>query len=115
MACAPASQIFAALRDAANTLFSMSALDPESVGGSIARLEERRWGGMQHLARRLGEQDLLRADVTVEEAANVLWMLASFASFDALYTGRGMSADEVAELLIAMAERSLYAEPDPPA
>ena len=42
---------------------------------------------MQYLAGRLGEQDLLRADVTVEEAADVLWMLASFASFDALYTG----------------------------
>ena len=67
----------------------MSALDPESVGGAIARLEERRWGGMQHLARRLAEQDQLRPDVTVDEAADVLWMLASFASFDALYTDRG--------------------------
>jgi AcrR family transcriptional regulator len=100
-------QIYAALRDVAVALFSMSALDPESVGGAIARLEERRWGGMQHLARRLGEQDLLRPDVTVEEAADVLWMLASFASFDALYTGRGMSADEVARVLVTTAERTL--------
>jgi AcrR family transcriptional regulator len=99
--------IYAALRDVAVALFSMSALDPESVGGAIARLEERRWGGMQHLARRLGEQDLLRADVTVEVAADVLWMLASFDSFDALYTGRGLSADEVARLLAATAERTL--------
>ena len=52
----------------------------------MARLEERRWGGMEYLARRLDEQDLLRPDVTVEEAADVLWVLASFASFDALYT-----------------------------
>ena len=99
--------IFAALRDVAVALFSMSALDPDSVGGAIVRLEERRWGGMQYLAGRLGEQGLLRADVTVDEAADVLWMLASFASFDALYTGRGMSADEVARVLTATAERTL--------
>jgi AcrR family transcriptional regulator len=100
--------IFAAMRDAANALFSMSSLDPESVGGAMNRLEVRRWGGMLHLARRLAEQDVLRSDLTIEDAANVLWVLASFGSFDALYSGRGMSADEVADLLIDMAERALY-------
>jgi AcrR family transcriptional regulator len=100
-------EIFAALRDVAVALFSMSALDPESVGGSIVRLEERRWGGMQYVARRLGEQEQLRADVTVEEAANVLWVLASFDSFDALYTGRRLPVDEVARILTATAERTL--------
>ena len=101
------TEIYAALRDVAVALFSMSALDPESVGGAIARLEERRWGGMQHLARRLGEQGQLRDDVTVEQAADVLWVLAGFASFDALYTGRGMTADEVARTLVVTAERTL--------
>jgi len=100
-------EIFVAIRDVAVALFSMSALDPESVGGSIVRLEERRWGGMQYLARRLAEQDRLRSDVTVDAAADVLWVLASFASFDALYTGRGLSADEVARVLAATAERTL--------
>jgi AcrR family transcriptional regulator len=101
------TEIYAALRDVAVALFSMSALDPESVGGAIARLEERRWGGMQHLARRLGEQGQLRDDVTVEQAADVLWVLAGFASFDALYTGRGMTAGEVARTLVVTAERTL--------
>lgn len=110
-------EIFAALRDAANALFSMSSLDPESVGGAMSRLEARRWGGMLHLARRLAEQDLLRAHVTIEDAANILWVLASFDSFDALYSGRGMTTDDVARMLITMAERSLYPDPDsaPPA
>lgn len=99
--------IFVELRDVAVALFSMSALDPESVGGSIVRLEMRRWGGMEYLASRLDEQHLLRPDVTVEQAANVMWVLTSFASFDDLYTGRGMSADDAARTLIAMAERSL--------
>ena len=99
--------IYAALRDVAAALFSMSALDPDSVGGSIVRMEERRWGGMQYLAGRLSEQGRLRPDVTAEDAADVLWVLAGFASFDALYTGRGLPADEVARLLIATAERTL--------
>ena len=85
----------------------MSALDPDSVGGAIVRQEERRWGGMKHLARRLHEQGALRDDVTVGEAADVLWMLTSFEAFDALHTGRGLSVDAVSEVLAATAERSL--------
>jgi AcrR family transcriptional regulator len=100
-------EIYAALRDVAVALFSMSALDPESVGGAIARMEERRWGGMQYLAHRLDEQGLLRPDVTSAMAADVLWVLASFASFDALYTGRGLAAAEVAIVLATTAERTL--------
>jgi AcrR family transcriptional regulator len=99
--------IFAALRDVAAALFSMSALDPESVGGAIVRMEERRWGGMVHLARRLDEQRQLRADVTAEQAADLLWVLAGFASFDALYTERGLPQEEVARVLIDTAERTL--------
>ena len=100
-------EIFVALRDVAVALFSMSALDPESVGGAIVRLEERRWGGMEYLAGRLAEQDQLRADVTANEAADVLWMLTSFDSFDLLYTGRGLPADEVARILTETAERTV--------
>ena len=102
-----ASEMLANLRDVGAALYAMSALDPDSVGGAIVRQEERRWGGMQHLARRLEEQGELRDDVTVEEAADVLWMLASFEAFDALYTGRGLPTDDVARLLAATAERTL--------
>jgi AcrR family transcriptional regulator len=101
------TEIYAAIRDVAVALFSMSELDPESVGGAIARLEKRRWGGMQYLAKRLAEQDVLRAEVTEEQAADVIWLLAGFGSFDALYTGRGLPADQVADVLIAAAERTL--------
>jgi AcrR family transcriptional regulator len=102
-----ASEMLANLRDVGAALYAMSALDPDSVGGAIVRQEERRWGGMQHLARRLDEQGELREDITVDEAADVLWMLASFEAFDALYTGRGLAADDVARLLVATAERTL--------
>jgi AcrR family transcriptional regulator len=105
-----AVEILASIRDVAVALYSMSALDPDSVGGAIRRQEERRWGGMQHLARRLHEQGDLRDDVTVDEAADVLWMLTGFEAFDSLYTGRGLSTDEVARVLVATAERTLCRE-----
>lgn len=102
-----ATEMLANLRDVAAVLYAMSALDPDSVGGAIVRQDERRWGGMQHLARRLDEQGELRDDMTVDEAADVLWMLASFEAFDSLYTARRLSTDKVARLLVATAERTL--------
>jgi hypothetical protein len=52
-------------------------------------------------------QEILRPDITEHEAADVLWLLTSFDSFDLLYTGRGLPVDEVARRLTATAERSL--------
>ncbi|MEJ2884852.1 TetR/AcrR family transcriptional regulator [Actinomycetospora aeridis] len=101
--------IYAAMRDVAAVLFAMSALDPDSVGGAIRRIEDHRWGGMLHLAHRLAEQGVLRDDVTEADAADTLWVIAGFESFDALYTGRGLPADEVADRLVLTADRSLCA------
>ena len=106
-ALASGAEIYATFRDVSRALFSMALLDEEAVGGAIRRLEERRARGIANLARRLGEQGLLRPDVTVEEAADVLWVIASFDGFDLLYTGRGLPLEEVVRLLIATAERSL--------
>jgi AcrR family transcriptional regulator len=100
-------QTFAADRDVHRVLFSMAMLDQEAVGGAVRRQEERRAGGMAYLAQRLAEQDVLRPGVTVDQAADLLWLLTSFDSFDLLYTGRGLSADEVAQVLVTTAERGL--------
>jgi hypothetical protein len=62
---------------------------------------------MAYLAQRLSEQGVLRADVTVDQAADMLWLLTSFDAFDLLYTGRGLTVDGVAQTLITLAERSL--------
>ena len=58
-------------------------------------------------AQRLAEQRILRADVTVDAATDLLCLLTSFDSFDLLHTGRGLPAAAAAELLITAAERSL--------
>jgi AcrR family transcriptional regulator len=88
-------------------LFSMNHLDPASLGGAVERMERRRAGGMAYLARRLAEDSVLRDDVTVEEAMDLLWVLCSFETFDALYTTRGKSLDETIELIISAAEHAL--------
>jgi AcrR family transcriptional regulator len=100
-------QVFAAHRDVMRALFSMAELDQEAVGGAMQRIEQNRAGGMAYLAGRLAEQGILRPDVTAAEAADLLWVLAGFDCFDSLYTGRALSADEVARVLVTTAERTL--------
>jgi AcrR family transcriptional regulator len=100
---------FAAHRDVFRALVSMAELDPDAVGGAMQRSEQRRAKGMMRLARRLARQGLLRADLGAKRAADQLWVLTSFDAFDLLYTGRALSADDVARLLVEMAERSVLA------
>jgi AcrR family transcriptional regulator len=106
-----ASEMLAANRDIYRALRSMAQLDEQAVGGVVRRMDEERASAMARLARRLAEQGVLREGVSIEDAEHVLWMLSSFESFDALYTGRGLSTDRAIELLIETAERALYTKP----
>jgi len=65
--------------------------------------------GMLHLAKRLKEHGDLRPGMTVKEAADRLWVITSFDTFDQLYSERGLSRAEVAERLVGMAERAVCA------
>jgi AcrR family transcriptional regulator len=101
-------RMFAAHRDVFRVLYSMAQLDANAVGGAVERLEAGRAEGMKRLAERLAAQDLLRPDITPEDAAHMLWLLSSFDAFDVLFTGRGLALDAVVEVMTVMAERSLY-------
>jgi AcrR family transcriptional regulator len=91
--------IFAADRDVFNTLFAMTRLDPEAVGGAVDRVEAQRAEGMAWGSRRLARQKQLQPGVTAKAAAHVLWLVASFEAFDLLYTGRGLSARATGNVL----------------
>jgi hypothetical protein len=80
----------------------VAAVDGGVHPGAAPRRDAVR--GVPDQERAVAEQGELRADVTVEQAADLLWLLTSF---DQLFTGRGMSADQVAETLVSTAERSL--------
>jgi AcrR family transcriptional regulator len=88
-------------------LFSMNHVDPASVGGAVQRMETKRAGGMRYLAQRLAEDSVLRNDVTVNKAVDVLWVLCSFETFDALYASRGKSLDDAIEVIAWTAEHAL--------
>ena len=77
-------------------LFSMNHIDPASLGGAVERMESRR-----------AEDSVLRDDITVKQAEDLLWMLCSFETFDALYTARGKSLDETIEAIVWTAEHAL--------
>ncbi|SFW78485.1 TetR/AcrR family transcriptional regulator [Amycolatopsis australiensis] len=101
--------IFAEHREVLRVLYSMAQLDPDAVGGAVHRMAESRSAGMAWHAQRLAEQNQLRPDVTVDEAADLLWTLCGFETFDQLYTGRALPVEAVADLLVAMVERVVCA------
>jgi AcrR family transcriptional regulator len=106
---AAAVTMYAAHRDVLRVLHSMSQLDSEAVGGALDRLEPGHETGMRLHAKRLSEQGLLR--VPADEAVHLLWTLTNFDTFDLLFHGRGLPVEKVVELVVAMAERSLYVDP----
>jgi AcrR family transcriptional regulator len=99
--------VFAAYRDVFRALYSMEELEPAATGGAIRRVEEQRAEGMMWLARRLSRHKQLQPGIKIKEAAHVLWIVASFEGFDLLYTGRGLSADETARVLVENTERAI--------
>lgn len=101
--------VYAAERDVSRTIYSMWSLEPESVRGAFEVVERGRAEGQRRLAGRLAEQGHLHPEVTVDDAADILWVITSFETFDQLYTGRGLSEEETAARLVTMAERALWA------
>jgi AcrR family transcriptional regulator len=102
-----ACRMYARDRDIYRVLHSMAQLDPDSVGGAVARMNAERRGGMDALATHLAEDGELRDDVAVAQATDLLWMLCSFDAFDLLYSGRGLSVDDTAQWLASTVERTL--------
>jgi AcrR family transcriptional regulator len=101
------TDMFAAHRDVFRVLYSMALLDAGVAAATVQDWEGRRAEGMSYLAGRLAEQGVLRAGVSAQDAAHVLWLLTSFDAFDQLLTGRRLTAGEVARILTETAERTL--------
>jgi AcrR family transcriptional regulator len=100
------AQVYAREHAVGRAMFRLAPTDKDAARG-VARLEYGRREGMASLAGRLAAQGALRDDVTPEEAADVLWVITSFDTFDQLYDGRGLAPEVVAERLVTMARRTL--------
>lgn len=99
--------IYTANLDVVRALSSMARLDAATAGGAVRRMEQGRLAGVTDLAGRLAEQELLRPEVSVERATDLLWLLTSFEGVDLLHVGRSRSPEEIADTLVAAAEQSL--------
>lgn len=99
--------MYATHRDVLRGLHSLSAIDPDLVGGVILRMDEGRATGMRTLAQHLDAGALLRDDLGVTGAVDVLILLTSFDSFDLLHTTRMLGTDRTAATLADIARTSL--------
>lgn len=84
----------------------LARLDPD-VARDYQLRQQRRGAAMRDLAQRLGSQRRLRAKVSVEAAAEVLWVLTSFDTFDQLFSGWGLDATSCGVRMVMIARSSL--------
>src|SRR5215472_266236 len=84
----------------------LARLDADAARDYEAR-QKRRAAGMRDLAKRLRDQQRLRAGVSAGEASAVLWVLTSFETFDQLFSGWGLDARTCGTRIVAMARSSL--------
>lgn len=102
-----AMELYSQEHAVSQALLSLSAVDRDA-SSAAARLNFGRREGMRKLAQRMHDQGVLRDDVTVDEAADVLWIVTSFETFEQLYRGRSLTPGEVGQRLMAITRRTLY-------
>ena len=102
-----AMELYSQEEPVSQALLSLSAVDRDA-SSAAARLNLGRANGMRRLAERMQEQGVLREDVTVEEASDILWIITSFETFAQLYRGRNLTPKQVGERLLAITRRTLY-------
>jgi AcrR family transcriptional regulator len=104
-----AMELYSQEHAVAQALLSLSTVDRDA-SSAAARFNFGRREGMQKLAQRMRDQGVLRDDVAVGEAADILWLITSFETFDQLYRGRGLTPKQVGDRLKAITSRTLYRE-----
>ena len=88
-------------------LLSLAAVDRDA-SSAAARLNFGRRDGMRKIAERMHAQGVLRDDVTVEEASDILWVVTSFETFAQLYRNRNLTPKQVGDRLMTTVRRTLY-------
>jgi AcrR family transcriptional regulator len=99
--------LYSQVHGVSSALLSRAAVDRDA-SSAAARLNFGRREGMRKLAQRMHDQGVLRDDVTVDEAADVLWLITSFETFGQLYMSRSLTPKQVGERLMAITRRTLY-------
>ncbi len=90
-------------------LAEAAAVDPE-LEPLRRDLEDDRLGGMEKFAGHLAASGSLRAGVSVEEARDVLWTLASHQVYELLVVQRGWTSDRYRDWLAHMLAAALLGD-----
>lgn len=96
-------RLYSEQRDAARALWSWADLDTDAAA-AFAVLDGGRATGTAHLVSRLAAAGRLRPGVSPDEAADVLYVLTSFDTFDQLFTKRQLPPDIVERRLRLLLE-----------
>ena len=104
-----AMELYSQEEPVSQALLSLAAVDRDA-SSAAARLNFGRAQGMRRLAERMHEQGVLRDDVTVEEAADILWVITSFETYAQLRRGLYLTPTLVGERLLGMTRWTLYRE-----
>jgi AcrR family transcriptional regulator len=105
-----AMELYAQEDAVGQALLSLAAVDRDA-SSAAARLNFGRREGMKKLAERMSAQGVLRDDVTVEEASDILWIVTSFETFAQLYRGRSLTPQQIGARLMSIVRRTLLREP----
>jgi AcrR family transcriptional regulator len=100
------SRFWAAEHPLIRRLTGLAAVD-EEIRRVIADVEQNRVPLLAGLVERLEAAGQLSPDIPPTRALDVLWMLSSFEAFDQLLTGRGLTVQEIAQILTDLAVRGL--------
>ena len=100
------AQMYSADHGVLRRMLLLARLDPD-VARDYQLRQQRRGAAMRDLAQRLRSQRRLRAKVSVEAAAEVLWVLTSFDTFDQLFSGWGLDATSCGVRMVMIARSSL--------
>ena len=100
------ARMYSADHEVLRRMLLLARLDPD-VARDYQLRQQRRGAAMRDLAQRLRSQRRLRAKVSVEAAAAVLWVLTSFDTFDQLFSGWGLDATNCGVRMVMIARSSL--------
>ena len=104
---AVAMDLYASEYAVAQALLSLAAVDRDA-SSAAARLNRGRREGMRRIAERMAAQSVLREDLTVDAAADVLWVVTSIETFSQLYRDRNLTPEQIGERLMAITRGTLY-------
>ena len=94
-------------------LVGAAAADPD-LAQVWTQLEDERLAGMGRFAQLLADRGVLRADLSVQEARDLLWTLNSLAVHDLLVLRRGWSPERYRDWLAGALARELLPDRQPP-